>query len=629
MSETFLKHPRVRPLLPAAAVALVVIIVAAVVVTRSASRAGALTNVPTFAAQTGPLVISVTESGTIKPQEQIILKSELEGQTTLIYLIPEGTRVEEGDLLAQLDASKLQDDRVEQQIKVDNAEAEAIRARENLAVVKNQSESDVSKAELAYNFAQEDIKKYTEGEYPQKLREADAKITLARETMERAAEKLRWSERLFAEKYLSQSEKEADRLTHKSAELDLQLAQTAKELLEKYTNKRQLDQLKSDVEQTGLALERARLKANADIVQAEAAFKAKDAEFQQQKNKLAKVNDQIIKTKISAPRAGLVVYATSTRSGGGRGGMTQPLEEGQTVRERQELIYLPSTSAMMAELMIHESSLEKAKLGQPVRVTVDAMPGRIFEGQVKFIAPLPDAMSSFMNPDRKVYTTRVNLEGNHPDLRTGMSCRAEILVDQYENATYVPVQAVVRVAGQPTVYVRTGDKFNPRTVDIGLDNSSMIHVRSGLTAGEVVSLTPPLDTGTSQGAAVAAPLSPLPTSAPSARAAGGPPTSRPGAEVSEEDRAARRERMQNMTPEERAAERRKRMESMTPEQREEFQRRMRERQSGGEGDGAPRGDDAGRSSERPGGDNPGRGSDRPRPPANDPGRSPERPGGGS
>ena len=36
-------------------------------------------------------------------------------------------------------------------------------------------------------------------------------------------------------------------------------------------------------------------------------------------------------------------------------------------------------------------------------------------------------------------------------LRNGMSCRAEILVDRYEDAISVPIQAVTRVAGQPMV----------------------------------------------------------------------------------------------------------------------------------------------------------------------------------
>jgi len=584
-----------RWVMPAAVAGVAVVIVAGGLLL---ARAGKLTasgvGVPTFTVQRGPLTISVIESGTIKPQEQISLKSEVEGQTTLIYLIPEGTPVQAGDLLAELDASGLQDQRVEQQIRVDNAEAAFIQARENLAVVKNQAESDISKAELEYRFALEDQQNYQEGEYPQQLLEAQTKITLAEEEHKRAREKLRWSEILFQEKYISQTERDADWLSCQRAELDYKLALAAKELLENFTHKRRLAQLQSDVEQTEMALERTRLKANADIVQAEAQLKAKEAELEQQKSKLAKIEEQIRKSRIVAPREGLVVYATSARMGGPRG-MTQPLEEGQTVRERQELIYLPSTQAMMAELMIHESALEKVRPGQPVYVTVDAISGKTFTGRVISIAPLPDAQSMFMNPDRKVYPTKVYLDGDNAELRTGMSCRAEILVQTLSEATYVPIQAVVRVDGRPTVYVRTEKGFAPRAIEAGLDNSSMIHVISGLTPGEVVSLAPPLDAGATRFTAAAAAPTPtpvMPASAPALPAAaaqgtgerreGGPP----GGEMSEEERAAMRQRWQNMTPEERAAERRRRLESMTPEQREEFMRRMRERQAErGEGPG--------------------------------------------
>ncbi len=587
-------HARWRRLLPVGiAGAVVVVIVGALLVTRAAGLSAGTGTTPIFQVQRGPLTISVVEAGTIKSQDQVVLKNEVEGQTTLIYLIPEGTRVQAGQLLAELDASKLQDDRVEQQIKVDNAEAEYIRARENLAVVENQADSDISKAELTDKFAEEDVTKYLEGEFPQKKLEAESKITIASEETERATEKLQWSERLYNEKYISQTELQADSLAKKKAELDLTVAKAAKDLLIVYTHNRQLEQLKSDVDQAHLALERTKLKANADIVQAKAQLSAKEAERNQQKSKLTKLDEQIRKSKLTAPREGLVVYATSTRTGG-RGGMTQPLEEGQTIRERQELIYLPSTQAMMAELMIHESSLEKVQLDQPVYVNVDAMPGRTFTGRVRFIAPLPDAQNMFMNPDRKVYATRVHLDGANPELRTGMSCRAEIMVEKFDEAVYVPVQAVVRVAGQPTVYVRDEDGFEPRTVETGLDNTNMVHVKTGVQPGEVVSLTPPLDTGATRFVAgVAAPPRP-PLPAASRPAASAPTTAedrRPrqpgGPEMSDEDRAARRARFQNMTPEEREAERRKRMESMTPEEREQFQQRMRERQAqrGGESGG--------------------------------------------
>jgi HlyD family secretion protein len=554
---------------------------------------------PTFRVRKGPLTISVVESGTIKSLEQVSLKCEVEGQTTLIYLIPEGTRVKKGDLLVELDASRLQDDLIQQQISVENAEAAFIRARENLAVVKNQAESDISRAELDYQFAQEDVKQYVEGQHPQDVKEAEANITLAREELERAAEKLKWSERLYEEKYISQTELEADRLTHHRAQLNHELAVASLQLLEDYTSKRKLAELESNVEQMQMALERVKLQANADIVQAEADLKAKETELRQQRSKLEKVERQIANTKMFAPRDGLAVYATSVQ-GGGRHRM-EPLQEGQAVRERQELIYLPSAESMMAEVQIHESSLEKVRIGLPVRVTVDALPGQVFTGRVAKIAPLPDAQSAWLNPDLKVYPTEIHLESTNQGLRTGMNCQAEIIVEQYPDALYVPVQAVLRIGAEPTVYVREGDRFEPHPIEIGLDNNSMVHVLAGLQPGQEVLLAPPLDAkaevkepqlaGTAiepSGEALSTTTQPAPPTEAEPVAEGGPePGGERGAmfrDMTPEQREEMRKRFQNMSPEEREAMRRRRMENMSPQQREEFERRRQERQSRGADD---------------------------------------------
>ncbi|MBW2065130.1 MAG: efflux RND transporter periplasmic adaptor subunit [Deltaproteobacteria bacterium] len=457
----------------------------------SRAKGGKEKEIATFVVRRGPLKISVIESGTIKARNQVVIKNEVEGKTTILYLIPEGTRVKKGDLLVELDASSLLDEKIDQQIRVQNAEAAFISARENLEVVKNQAEADVDKAKLSYKFAREDLTKYVEGEYPNQLKEAEAKLTLAREELTRSQEKLEWSRRLFNEKYISETEFRTDELTVKKNALNLELAKNDLELLKNYTHKRRLDQLKSDLKQARMALERTIRKAKADVAQAEANLKAKRAEFERQKDKLKKIERQIEKTKIYAPADGLVIYATSAQKGGFRH-RVQPLEEGQVVRERQELIHLPVGRAAKAEVAIHESNLDKVRVGLPVKITVDALPGKVFFGRVAKIAPLPDAQSAFLNPDLKVYETDIYLDEAGDELRTGMSCKAEIIVEQYEEATYVPVQAVLRIGGKPVVYVMNGESFEPREVEIGWDNNRMVRIIRGLEPGEIVSMTPPL-----------------------------------------------------------------------------------------------------------------------------------------
>jgi HlyD family secretion protein len=210
--STTLKRPRKAALFGGL---LCIAAIAAFFLQPKAGQGGSEATPLTFAALKGPLTISVSEAGTIKSRNLEVIKSELEGQTTILFLVPEGTQVNKGDLLVELDASKLQDQRVDKQITEQNAEANFIRARESLEVAKNQAQADIAKAELEYQFAKEDLEKYEKGDYPMAVKEAEAKHSLALNELMRAEEKLKQSRDLYALSFTSLSEVQADELTQK------------------------------------------------------------------------------------------------------------------------------------------------------------------------------------------------------------------------------------------------------------------------------------------------------------------------------------------------------------------------------------------------------------------------------
>ncbi len=458
----------------------------------------AMSDLATFVAKRGPLTISVLESGTISPQEQITLRNEVEGRTTIVSLVPDGSIVKKGDLLVELDASNLKDAIIDQDIQVQRAEAAYIGAQESLAVTENQAKSDIDVARLTLKFAKQDLQQYVDGLFPKDVNELTAKIRLAEEDLKRAEDVNDWSKRLYEEKYLSETEYLADKLSVQRRKLERDVANSDLDLLENFTYQRQIDQLTSDVNQAEMALERTERKASADVVQAKADLRAKELEYNRQKEKMKKIEDQLAKTTIYAPQDGMVVYATS--SGGGRRGpfdRRDPMDIGVEVTERQDLINLPTADSMKATIDIHETSLEKVRVGLPAVITVDALAGKKFLGRVQRIAPLPDARMQWANPDLKIYPTDIYLEDMDSSLRTGMSCKAEIIIAQYEDTIYIPVQAVLRIAGQPTVHVVNNDgSYTERKVEIGLDDNTMIRIVSGLEEGEVVLMTPPLRAAT-------------------------------------------------------------------------------------------------------------------------------------
>ncbi|OQA03583.1 MAG: Macrolide export protein MacA [Planctomycetes bacterium ADurb.Bin401] len=531
---------------------------------------------PTYNVNRGPLTISFVESGTIKARDQIILKCEVEGRTSITYVIPEGTRVKKDDLLVELDVSSLEDQRIDREIDVQKAEAAFISAKENFAVVQNQAKSDNDRADLKLAFARQDLEKYQKGEYQTELLKANTEITLAEEELSKAEDYLEWSEKLFAEKYIPETELKGDRLTKKKSELNLEIANNNKQLLQEYTYKRQLAQLISDVNQAEIELEITKRKSNASIIQAEAELKAKEAEYGRQKDKLDKVLDQISKTKIYAPADGLVIYAASAKTMSWRSN-SEPLDVGREVSEREELIYLPTGEEADAEIMIHESYLKKITPGMPTMITVDALAGKRFYGTTKQIAPLPDSRSMWMNPDLKVYLTKVEMEGVDPMLRSGMSCQAEIVVQQLKEALYVPLQAVIRVGQEPTVFVRNGKTYQPRTVKTGLDNNKVIHIVEGLEDGDIVLLNPPLKsaavyTKSEQdfGDGFQEKINSGLKKAESMGTTGGS-ENKPNAEMTQAEKM--KKQLENLTPEQ-IEEMKKKYESMSPEEKENLKKQF-------------------------------------------------------
>ena len=580
-----------------------------------------MSRLATFVAKRGPLTISVLESGTVTAREEITLRNEVEGRTSIVQLVPEGKMVKKGELLVELDASTLKDAIIDQDILVQKAYAAHISAQETLAVAENQAKSDIDKAELTYKFAQQDLQQYVDGNYPKDVNSLTAKIRLSEETLKRAEDVNEWSQRLYKEKYLAETEYLADRLAVQRARLDRDLAISDLDLLENFTYHRKIEQLTSDANQAGMALERTKRKASADVVQAKADLKAKELEYKRQQEKFKKTEDQLAKTVIEAPMDGMVVYATSS---GRRGPFErrEPMEIGVEVMEREDLISLPTAASMKAMVDIHETSLEKVQVGLPAIITVDALAGKKFFGRVAMIAPLPDARSAWMNPDLKIYPTDIYLEDTDTTLRTGMSCKAEIIVAQYEDVVYVPVQAVLRVAGEHTLFVVKDGVVEERKVEVGLDDNRMIRIISGLNEGEVVLMAPPLksaaiESGSGMGGAGSldgsdaseAMRQRVNEKLEEANGAGQGPPAGPGPSSAEgsggpsSDQAEQmRKRFENMSPEERQKEMekmRQSFENMSPQEREAARQRFQ-----GEGSRQGRGSRQGEGQRQTGGPRP-------------------------
>ncbi|MBK7643544.1 MAG: HlyD family efflux transporter periplasmic adaptor subunit [Planctomycetes bacterium] len=446
----------------------------------------------------GPLTISVLVRGSLSAKDAVSVKSEIEGQTTILSLIPEGTIVKPGDLLCELDSAALIEKKVAQEINVQSAEATYTKASAQYDIQESQNKSDIEAAQRKLDFAKLDIEKYEGLEKRQQLKEADNKIQVADSQEKLAATTAKWSKDLADQGFLTQSELDSDNLKLLSAQTSFEQAQLAKDLLVKFDDPRKRTELDANLEEADRGLDRAKLKAEAMIADYKSGKLSSEAKLKLEREKLQKYIEQLDKTKLRAPAAGMVVYA---RVESGRMGNDSPIAEGTTVRERQEIMQIPRKSGMVCEGSVHESVLKLVAPGMACRITIDALPGMEFPGEVQSIAVLPDKGSWWSNPNARLYPASVVIKPladptpeqikAYGDMRPGMSCQIEILSAQIEDCLYVPVQCIVLDKGETTAFLHTGAHPEQVRVKVGRSNEKFVEVTEGLKENDEVLLAPP------------------------------------------------------------------------------------------------------------------------------------------
>jgi RND family efflux transporter MFP subunit len=115
-------------------------------------------------------------------------------------------------------------------------------------------------------------------------------------------------------------------------------------------------------------------------------------------------------------------------------------------------------NSLIVKVNLNEVDIAKVKVGQPVRITLDAYPQKAFTGKVRFVAPAADLVEKI-----KVFKVEVGLDELTDSFKTGMSANVEILGEKRDKAVSVPLEALQRRDGQTVVY-RLKDNLPPQEI---------------------------------------------------------------------------------------------------------------------------------------------------------------------
>jgi HlyD family secretion protein len=252
--------------------------------------------------------------------------------------------------------------------------------------------------------------------------------------------------------------------------------------------------------------------ARARIAQLKAQTASAQERIRQMQAQLTHASDVLSKTEYVSPYDGIV--------------SNLPVREGETVimgiqsSPGSLLMTVSDMSVVTAEVMVDETDIVSVKLGQPANVTIDAIPKKIFHGEVTEIGDnavvrstgLATTQSTTGSQEAKDFKVVVTIKDPPANLRPGLSTTAKITTATRNNAVTIPIQALtVRQKGDletkpkkgtvqaaspapgakdkeelQGVFVVRNKKAEFVKVDTGITGTTDIEVTSGLQPGDEI-----------------------------------------------------------------------------------------------------------------------------------------------
>jgi membrane fusion protein, multidrug efflux system len=236
----------------------------------------------------------------------------------------------------------------------------------------------------------------------------------------------------------------------------------------------QLHSAEADLELAHADLERSRgLAANKVISKAE--FDAAEAKYKQKAASVDQMRSMIAKKTVRAPFDGQL-------------GIRQ-VNVGQMINAGQQVVPLTSLDPVFADFALPQQNLGKLSTGLEVRVTTDALPGRVFNGRLT-------AINSMVDASTRNVTLQAMLENRDHTLRPGMFAKVEVVLPEKEKALVIPGSAISYAPFGDSVYViekkkdeKTGQELQmirQQFVRVGEARGDLVSITNGLKVGETI-----------------------------------------------------------------------------------------------------------------------------------------------
>lgn len=214
------------------------------------------------------------------------------------------------------------------------------------------------------------------------------------------------------------------------------------------------------------------------VQQAEANMKDATINLNRQVRRCEDIASVIGRFTITAPKRGMVIYYKEWNGQRRKVGSTVSPWEGNVAT-------LPDLSVMISKIYVSEIDISKVKVGQKVRIGIDAFPEKKLHGVITLVSNVGEQLP---NTDTKVFEVILRVSEFDSILRPYMTTSNTIIIDTFKDVKYIPIEAIHSQDSIPFVYTKSGKK---QVVMLGEMNETDVIVEKGLDEKDVIYLSVP------------------------------------------------------------------------------------------------------------------------------------------
>lgn len=416
----------------------------------------------TVPTQSQNLTVRITANGTVKPIQSVNLSPKTAGRLAKL-LVEQGDRVQQGQILAQMEDADLQ-------ARLSQAKANLSKAQASLAEARAGSRpEEIRQAQARLLQAQARLDESRAGN-PSEVDQAKSQIEAAKSRLALAQARASRYSNLSAQGAVSLDRRDEALTEQRNAQAALDEAQQRLQKVQT-GNPPQIAQLEAAVAEAQADVQRLQNgKRQSEIDQFIAAVKAAEAEVQSAE---VQIND----TVITAPFTGIVTQKYATV-----GAFVTPTTSASSTASATSTSIIAIAKGLEILAKVPEVDIGQIKPGQSVEVVADAFPDQVFKGRVQLVAP-----EAVVDQNVTSFQVRVTLETGQKELRSGMNVDLIFLGEKKSNALVVPTVAIVTQDGKTGVMIPDANsqpKFQP--VTIGPTIQTQTQVLEGLKQGDQV-----------------------------------------------------------------------------------------------------------------------------------------------